>query len=162
MATRLGRALTVLAAATGLLLVACGGTASTSSTPQPSSTPTAAPSVSTKTATVSGKSETVLADAKGLTLYYYTPDKGGTVTCTGKCATAWPPLILPSGVSKPNSPSGVTGTLGTVSGPTGTQVTYNGWPLYTYVQDKDSSDVYGQGVGGKWYVAALDIPSAKS
>lgn len=162
MATHIRRARVVLALLAGLLVVACGGAAQTASTPKPSATPSAALVVGTKTATVDGKSETILADAKGLTLYYYTPDKGGTVTCTDKCLAAWPALTLPSGASKPTGPSAAQAKLGTVSGPAGTQVTYNGWPLYTYVQDKDSGDVYGQNVGGKWFVVTLDVPPAKS
>jgi predicted lipoprotein with Yx(FWY)xxD motif len=43
----------------------------------------------------------------------------------------------------------------------GTQVTYNGHPLYLYVKDKDDGDSYGEGVNGfgaSWYVLA---PSGK-
>jgi predicted lipoprotein with Yx(FWY)xxD motif len=160
MRTRLQRARLVVALVIGLAAVACGG-ASTSSNPAPSQS-SPAPVVKTKTASVSGKSETVLADTKGLTLYYFTPDQGGKVTCTGACAANWPPTMLPSGVSRATGASGITGTLGTVTTPGGQQVTYNGWPLYTYVKDGDAGDVYGQGVGGKWFVAALNIPSATS
>jgi predicted lipoprotein with Yx(FWY)xxD motif len=32
------------------------------------------------------------------------------------------------------------------------QVTYNGLPLYYYVQDSAAGDANGQGVGGAWYV----------
>ena len=40
---------------------------------------------------------TVLASSRGLTLYYYTEDKphSGKSACTGRCATAWPPLTAP-------------------------------------------------------------------
>jgi predicted lipoprotein with Yx(FWY)xxD motif len=165
MAIRIGRVRYVLAALAGLLVVACGGAASTASTPTPAAThsaaPSAAPVVGTRTATVDGKSETIFVDAKGLTLYYYTPDKGGTVTCTGKCLAAWPPVVLPSGVSKPSGPSMAGDKLGTVSGPSGTQVTFNGWPLYTYAEDTKPGDVTGQNVGGKWFVVTPDTPPAK-
>lgn len=157
-----GRAQLVVALVIGITAVACGG-ASTSSNPSSQPSPTSNPVVKTKTANVNGKSQTVLADAtSGLTLYYFTPDQGGKVTCTGQCAAIWPPLMLPTGVSRPSGGSGITGTLGTVSTPNGMQLTYKGWPLYTYQKDKDSSDVYGEGVGGKWFVAAVNIPSATS
>jgi predicted lipoprotein with Yx(FWY)xxD motif len=40
---------------------------------------------------VADKQEAILVDSKGLTLYYFTPDRGGTVTCTGACLQARPP-----------------------------------------------------------------------
>jgi predicted lipoprotein with Yx(FWY)xxD motif len=117
--------------------------------------------VKTADKTVAGKSQSILVDSKGLTLYYFTPDKGGTVTCTAACAQNWPPLTLPSGVSSPTGDKGVTGKLATIPNPAGgTQVTYNGWPLYYFVQDKDSADTYGQGVGGKWFVVTPDVAPA--
>ena len=110
---------------------------------------------------VADKAEAILVDSKGLTLYYFTPDRGGTVTCTGACLQAWPPLLLPTGVTQPRGDGGVTGKLATVSNPEGgTQVSYNGWPLYYYAKDKDAEDVYGQGVGGKWYVVTPDLAPA--
>src|SRR5437588_5208017 len=158
----LGAALTSV-----LLLAACGGgSSSTSGAASKPASSAAAPGtaeaavVKTATATVAGKSETILTDAKGMTLYYYTPDKGGKVTCTGGCAAAWPPLLLPPGTTKPTA-TGLTGTLGTVSGPTGgMQVTYNGWPLYGWIKDKAPGDTTGQGVGGNWFVVTPDTPSA--
>ena len=150
-----------------LLLAACGGGSSSSSgaASKPASS-AAAPSTAaaavakTATATVAGKSETILTDAKGMTLYYYTPDKGGKVTCTAGCAAVWPPLMLPAGTTKPTA-TGLTGTLGTVSSSTGgMQVTYNGWPLYGWIKDKAPGDTTGQGVGGNWFVVTPDTPSA--
>ncbi len=150
-----------LAAMAGLMIVACGGT---STRPTPSSAAKPKPSatlVETKTVTVDVKSETVLADSKGLTLYYFMPDRGGKVTCTGSCASLWPPLMLPTGQSKPTGPTSISAKLGTVANPSGgTQVTYNGWPLYTYTKDTEPSDVYGQNVGGKWFAVTPDTPPA--
>ena len=153
----------VLVASLGLLAVACGsssssgGSSSTASTPTPSASAAAA-LVKTASKTVAGKTETILVGDKNLTLYYFTPDKGGTVTCTGACAQNWPPLTLPSGVTAPTAEKSVTGKLATVANPAGgMQVTYNGWPLYYYYKDADESDTYGQGVGGKWFVATPDV-----
>jgi hypothetical protein len=42
----------------------------------------------------------------------------------------------------------------------GKQVAYNGHPLYTYSKDSDSGDAYGQGIGGKWFVATPDLAVA--
>ena len=151
----------VLASSAALLVVACGGGSSSgSSSSAASPTPKAAATVKTAAKTVAGKSETILVDAKCITLYYFTPDKGGTVTCTAACLQNWPPLLLPSGTSSPTAASGLSGKLATVSNPKGTQVSYNGWPLYYYFKDKDSEDTYGQNVGGKWFVVTPDVASA--
>ena len=146
----------------GLVAAACGGSAtSTSSAPASTPVPTPSPIVLTATATVGTASQTVLTDTRGFTLYYLTTDKGGTVTCTAACAQNWPPLKLPAGVTTPQGDKGVTGKLGTVSNPEGgTQVTYNGWPLYTWIKDQKAGDTTGQGVQGKWFVVTPTVASA--
>jgi len=152
----------LLLVASTLLLAACGGSSNNqagASTPAPTPTPT--PVVKTAMATVAGASKTILVGENGMTLYYYTPDKGtGQATCTATCLANWPPLLLPTGVTKPTGESGVTGTLGTVtSSAGGMQVTYNGWPLYFWVKDKVPGDTTGQNVGGKWFVVPPDVAS---
>lgn len=93
----------------------------------------------------------ILIDGKGMTLYIFTSDKNNTSTCYDQCAVAWPPLLVSSG--KPSLAPGISGTLGTITRRDNTsQVTYNGMPLYYYVQDKKPGDVYGQNVDHKWYV----------
>jgi predicted lipoprotein with Yx(FWY)xxD motif len=105
------------------------------------------PSVETRDA---GDLGTILTDAKGMTLYTYATDTSGTSTCYDKCATAWPPVTVDS---DPVAPDGLTGDLGLTQRTDGSeQLTYNGMPLYTYVDDKDSEDTYGQGIGGVWFV----------
>ncbi len=151
------------AVAAALIAMACGGssgsTASTASTP--ASTPTPAPVVKTAQASVDGQMETILTDPNGMTLYYYTPDKGtGKVNCVGTCLTNWPPLLLPAGVAKPTGDKGVTGSLSLVPNPNGgMQVTYNSWPLYAFVKDKAPGDTTGSKVGGKWFVVTPDVAS---
>ena len=50
----------------------------------------------------------MLVDGQGFTLYVFAPDKhSGTSKCYGKCANAWPPLVLPSGVNQAPAGSGV-------------------------------------------------------
>ena len=58
-------------------------------------------------------------------------------TCTGACATAWPPLLAPGPDGPFAASHGVTaGELGTVQRPDGTfQVTYFGHPLYEFIRD---------------------------
>jgi predicted lipoprotein with Yx(FWY)xxD motif len=104
---------------------------------------------------IGAKTVTVLKNAKGLTLYYFTPDTATTVACTGGCVSNWPPLLATSGT--PTSNPALAGQLTVLNGANGNQVLYKGHPLYTYVKDGDAGDAYGQGVGGKWFVATADL-----
>ena len=99
----------------------------------------------------------VLVSRTGATLYRYAPDGTGAPTCTGACATAWPPLIVPAGSTAPAAGSGVTSAdLGTVTRSDGAlQVTYKKMPLYTYAGDASSGQTNGQGVGGVWFVVPV-------
>lgn len=151
----------------GLTLVlaaaACGGS---SSSPPPSTRAagtqqatgtTVAGSVSVSTATVSGLG-TVLVDTRGRTLYMFEPDKHTRVTCVGSCAAAWPPLKLEAGEKPAASGRAQTSLLGSDRNPEGGKVvTYDGWPLYTYVGDTSTGTANGQAAnanGGLWYALA--------
>lgn len=96
----------------------------------------------------------VLVDSKGFTLYYFEKDKqGGKSTCYGACASGWPPLTTEGG---PEGMSVVQASkLGTTERNDGTmQVTYAGWPLYTFVEDKKPGEDNGTDVkafGASWY-----------
>lgn len=113
-------------------------------------------------ASVSGKQETVLTTASGMTLYYFTPDSATKIACTGSCATIWPPLLLASG--SPTGSAGVTGKLSVLQGPNGRQVLYNGHPLYTFSGDSQPGQANGEGLKGIWFVAtpSLGAPSSSS
>lgn len=135
-----------------LALAACGGSSGTGGSP---GTPALIHTASVK---VGDKSVTVLKNAKGLTLYYFTPDSSTKIACTGACASNWPPLLASSGT--PTSNPTLPGTLTVLKGPNGDQVLYNGHPLYTYSKDGNAGDAYGQGIGGKWFVATPDLAAA--
>jgi predicted lipoprotein with Yx(FWY)xxD motif len=114
----------------------------------------------TKSATVStrtiGKLGPVLVDSKGLTLYMFVPDKQKKVTCKSTCAIIWPPLKVNG--AKPTAGGAAKTKL---LGQDGAVVTYNRWPLYTYIKDHKPGQAAGQGVknsGGLWYVLS---PSGK-
>ncbi len=110
-----------------------------------------------KTGSVSGLG-TVLVDGQGLTLYMFVPDrKRGKSTCYKGCASAWPPLRLPTGVTVPvaagKAKAALLGTTTRKDG--GLQVVYNGWPLYLWAGDNGPGQATGQGIdslGGYWYV----------
>ena len=94
-----------------------------------------------------------LVDAAGRSLYLFTNDtqNSGTSSCTGECLVKWPPLFTDG---EPVAGEGVdTSMLGTITLADGTtQVTYNGWPLYYYIDDAAAGDANGQGVGGVWFL----------
>ncbi len=100
----------------------------------------------------------ILADGGGRTLYLYTPDHQGPSVCVRVCATAWPPLLLPRGVTRPRAGHGISAALlGTVRRPGGAlQVTYNKWPLYLYRDDDAPGQATGQAEAmGLWYVVSV-------
>ena len=77
--------------------------------------------------------------------------------CTGDCLGAWPPFTTSGDAESVTAGEGVDAALiGTSSLEDGsTIVTYNGWPLYYFVQDSAAGDVNGQEVesfGGVWYL----------
>jgi predicted lipoprotein with Yx(FWY)xxD motif len=97
----------------------------------------------------------VLVDSKGFTLYWFESDKKGTTksTCNGQCASVWPPLTT---TGKPTaSGAAVASKLGTIKRSDGTtQVTYAGFPLYTYTPDTKPGDAVGNDIksfGASWY-----------
>jgi predicted lipoprotein with Yx(FWY)xxD motif len=96
----------------------------------------------------------ILVDSQGRTLYLWQADTGTKSTCTGACASAWPPLVT---TRKPTAGSGLTSSLlGTTKRTNGTaQVTYNSHPLYLFAGDTASHQTNGQGsngFGAPWYV----------
>ena len=91
-------------------------------------------------AMVSGKTETVLVDARGLPLYYYRLDTPTKSLVSGALASFWPPLVS----SNPTI-TGASGKLSVTQDANGAQVAYNGHFLYTFADDS-AGHVSGQGV----------------
>ena len=118
----------------------------------------AADVIRTSTATVKGQSETILTNAQGQTLYYFTPDTATKIACTGSCAQAWPPLLF-TGSGTPLSDAPLTGALSALNSANGNQITYNGHPLYTYSGDTAPGQTTGAGLFGKWFVCTPSLPS---
>ena len=72
---------------------------------------------------------------------------------TAACAKFWPPLLT---TGKPKAGAGAKAALlGTTKRTDGKlQVTYKGYPVYTFLQDKKPGDTKGEGsklFGAGWY-----------
>jgi len=140
------------------------GSSGAKPTTAPSSAPTTAGSgnssvmIKTATATIKGKSQTILTNADGRTLYYFTPDTATTAACTGSCISMWPPLLSP-GSGSPTSASTLSGTLSVQTDANGKQVEYNGHPLYVFSGDTAAGQTNVEGLFGKWFVATPALAS---
>ena len=164
-----GRRVSVVAlsASLALAMAACGddddptttasGGQSTPTTAAPAATaaPTTTAPARPTVATASSSLGTILVDSAGKTLYTWDRDSGPTSTCTGGCATTWPPLVLPAGTTTPVAGPGVSLLTATPrpDDPAKLQVVLDGKPLYTYAGDTAPGDTKGDGVGGTWHVA---------
>ncbi len=104
----------------------------------------------------STKLGTVLVNGSGFTLYRYSADSKDVSVCSGSCAAVWP-AFSPGSNGTVKAGSGVSqSALGIITRPGGErQVTYDGWPLYTYAGDSRAGQTNGQkviGPAGIWYV----------
>ncbi len=161
------------AAVAALALAACGSSSKSSSSPTtvaPAATTvpaTSAPTTATPGTTVAASGSAtvavatnaqigkpILVDATGMTLYVWDNDTTpGKASCTGACATNWPPLDV---TGTATYGAGLTaGMFSTVTGPNGEkQLAVNGKPLYLWAQDKAAGDATGQNVNGFHVVGA--------
>lgn len=154
--------LVVLGAAFALIAAGCGG-GSSSAMPKSGvagATHTAS-TVMVKTRKLSGYG-TVLVNAQGHTLYMFAKDARRHVTCTGSCASFWPPLKQKGSQMAAVGGSAKASLIGSDKDPAGGRVvTYSRYPLYAYVGDHGAGQSNGEGLnvsGGLWYMLS---PSGK-
>jgi predicted lipoprotein with Yx(FWY)xxD motif len=96
----------------------------------------------------------ILVDAQGRTLYLFALDDRAASTCTGSCASVWPPVPVTgtptaSGGAQAADVSVITGSNGVQ------QLAYAGHPLYYFAGDSKPGQTRGQAIdefGAKWYV----------
>jgi predicted lipoprotein with Yx(FWY)xxD motif len=98
----------------------------------------------------------VLVAPNGHSLYLFRKDTSGKSSCSGTCATYWPPLLVHG---KPIAGAGVKASLlGTTKRSNGSlQVTYAKHPLYTFSLDKKAGQMNGQGssnFGARWFLVS--------
>ncbi len=113
--------------------------------------------VETAIITIGNIKTPVLTDANGRTLYYFMLDTTARSVCTSDCAKLWPPLLS---ALAPAVAAKLPGALTVVQTSNGAQVAYNGHLLYTYSGDDATGQANGQGIGGKWWVATIDLKPA--
>jgi predicted lipoprotein with Yx(FWY)xxD motif len=174
-----------LSAAALSVFAACSGSGGSGSTPvsmpvtpvtpvSPAQTSTAAPTLTMSNFTTPNSNrgtQSGFMAANGFAVYDFdldiNPPAGvplGTSACNGPaagsteaCATFWPPIPAPAGMTLA-APFGVSKRLdGTL------QLTYNGHPLYTYSQDTAAGVASGDGLnisGGVWHLAQTTTGSS--
>lgn len=138
-----------------------GSSPGASPSPGTSASPNASPSPSAVTVqTKNGALGTYLTDGQGKSLYLFDADTSGVSNCNGACLQVWPALTIQNGQTPQVGGSATNNLISTITRSDGSkQVTYNGWPLYYYIVDKNPDDTTGQGVdsfGAKWWLIKPD------
>ena len=87
----------------------------------------------------------IMVSPSGMTLYTFDKDTKGKSSCSGQCATKWPPFTVTS-APKGNDYSTVKRDDGTM------QLAYDGKPLYLYSGDSKPGERKGDNVNGVWHV----------
>jgi predicted lipoprotein with Yx(FWY)xxD motif len=131
-------------------------TQSTPDTAQDAATPSEAATVKVGNSDEYGS---YLTDGEGRSLYMFESDTQGqgdtqaTVSCNAECMARWPALQTEG---EPEAGDQIDASLlGTVEHEGQTIVTYNGWPLYHFVEDTAPGDTKGQDIeefGAEWYL----------
>jgi predicted lipoprotein with Yx(FWY)xxD motif len=103
---------------------------------------------------------TILTDSAGITLYTWDGDtqSAGRSNCYDACAAAWPPMLVDE-----ISAGLIMGTRATPIGAiirtdTTHQLTYDGWPLYSFARDAAPGEANGEGsagFGARWSVVPI-------
>jgi len=95
------------------------------------------------------KTDGVLADASGMTVYTFDKDKAGSgkSACNDGCAKMWPPVPV-TGDSVASPYSVVTRDVGSK------QLAYKGKPLYLYAKDAKAGERKGDKVMDVWHVVS--------
>jgi predicted lipoprotein with Yx(FWY)xxD motif len=96
----------------------------------------------------------IVVDSRGRSLYLFEKDSRGHSSCSGLCASYWPPLLSNG---RPAAIKGAKASLlGSIRRADGSrQVSYAGHPLYFFSGDTSRGQTNGEGLkdfGAGWYV----------
>ena len=109
-----------------------------------------------------------LTDADGRALYLFESDTQGQgdaeakVSCSGDCLGRWPPFYADAEPKAGDMADAA--KLGTVEHDGNMMVTYNGWPLYYFVDDAGPGDTKGHDIeefGAEWYLVTPEGEKAE-
>ena len=156
-----------------LVAAGCGG-GDSSSASAPAATTTSSSTTAPTNAGGSGGAATIdvadnpdlgqiLTDGDGNTVYLFEKDEDGTSSCSGECATEWPPVTT-SGSAKAGNGADQSLISTTKRDDGSMQVTYDGHPLYLYAGDTGPGDATGNGLelyGAEWYAVTPDGSNAE-
>jgi predicted lipoprotein with Yx(FWY)xxD motif len=151
--TKTGTAIAAVGVAA--LVAACGSSGHSNSSASASGTPASDHTV--QISVVSGHDGRYLTGSDGRAIYLWVADSPNKSHCTsGACAKFWPAVLTKS---KAAAGSGVKASdLGTIAHSGGErQVTYNGHPLYYFLEDAHRGMTKGQGnngFGAKWWLVS--------
>jgi predicted lipoprotein with Yx(FWY)xxD motif len=99
---------------------------------------------------------THVVDGEGHTLYLHTLDGEDESNCTSTCLQLWQPVLVDG---EPEAGEGVQEDLvGSFEreDDVGTQVTYDGLPLYRFVADDEPGDTNGHELADTWFAVDVD------
>jgi predicted lipoprotein with Yx(FWY)xxD motif len=169
----MSRLLAIAGVLASIALAACGGDEDSGTTPAPAEGAAQGSAAGDREASGGGAkdetgsgTEVVLADSQygpvlfgpeQRAIYLFDKESSDTSRCYGACAEAWPPVLTEG---SPEAGDGVDAKLlGTTARDDGsTQVTYDGRPLYYYVDDP-RGQILCHGVeefGGVWLAVQPD------
>jgi len=118
-----------------------------------------------KNVSVKGKTESIVVNGRGVTVYDLSGETTRHVLCTmaNGCLSFWFPVKVASGKAKLSKGPGVRGKLGTWHRNGFFQVTLGGHPLYTFKLDNNKKgSATGEGIvsfGGTWHVLRASAAS---
>lgn len=99
-------------------------------------------------------------------LYVLSSERGGALRCTSSCLSSWLPLEVSTATKTVSLGSGVKGKIGFVArGKSKKQVTFNSYPVYTFVGDSGARQSHGEGIkafGGTWTLVHATATSASA
>lgn len=105
-----------------------------------------------------------LTDNQNHALYFFANDANGQDSCTGGCKLLWPAFNVDQLTAEKLGPGLDLADFGSItSDGGGKQLTYKGWPLYSYAPPQNGTNqpeaaglTSGDGFAGVWYVAKPD------
>jgi predicted lipoprotein with Yx(FWY)xxD motif len=143
----------ILLIGSGIVLIKCGKIE-----PQKVSPVVPSTSLAIKLAT-SPTLGNIITDKDGNTLYFFANDANGANNCTGGCTALWPNFNVNNLLVSELAPGLALADFASITTPSGSQLTYKGWPLYYYAPGgvrETPGQITGDGVGSVWFAAKPD------